>query len=415
MNVSGEYKKIIDVEVNNYIKEMYEKIVQKGEVVKSDNVLLICSDLLYITGSKKNDDKLKEIISNILKELCDEIYKNDNTLCFFNGMIGGIGLISFSLNILKEKGINLKNLYDFCDNLFLKSIEAYLDHIRNRPIEFMYYDIPCGMAGILNYMIEFKENYNKRIINEIVEYLIGLINVNDCGDELMKGFHIDREQQYLEREKQEMKNGNVNFGLAHGMIGVGLALAKAYSKGYGREKCKSASQKIMSTYYKFAKYKNHVILFPTQIPFEEYIDYKCSLWSFNAGWCYGNMGILMGLMRTSHFLQLQKEYKYYEKELLNVINQPKERYNLELPILCHGYAGVIAIQMGMYRESGNVEFMKKVEQNIEQLISLHKEYIKKNAKYESNFELLQGSGGVILSLADVIYEHMKYKKILMIN
>ena len=37
--------------------------------------------------------------------------------------------------------------------------------------------------------------------------------------------------------------------------------------------------------------------------------------TYNAGWCYGNAGIVRGLMKVSYYLNDNNNYQYYKKEL----------------------------------------------------------------------------------------------------
>lgn len=50
--------------------------------------------------------------------------------------------------------------------------------------------------------------------------------------------------------------------------------------------------------------------------------------TYNAGWCYGNAGIVRGLMKVSYYLNDNNNYQYYKKELLSIINQELDNYNL---------------------------------------------------------------------------------------
>lgn len=119
--------------------------------------------------------------------------------------------------------------------------------------------------------------------------------------------------------------------------------------------------------------------------------------------------------RLFQYTGMSEKYGYYEKTLLKVINQPIKRYNFQLPILCHGYASIIAIQIGMYKECENEEFLQTLERNVKRAINIQNIYKDKNREYESDFSILQGTGGVMVTLADTLNLSMNYRKMLMIS
>lgn len=84
-------------------------------------------------------------------------------------------------------------------------------------------------------------------------------------------------------------------------------------------------------------------------------------------------------MKTAKYLKMKERYQYYERELLKIIEQPIERYNLSSPILCHGYSSVIMIQI--YTQMG--------------------------------FELLEGKGGEVLALLGSLSVELNYGRALM--
>ncbi len=153
------------------------------------------------------------------------------------------------------------------------------------------------------------------------------------------------------------------------------------------------------------------------MPFQNYINNKASNYTFNAGWCYGNIGIVRGLMKVANFMSFKDKYQYYKEELLKIINQPIEKYNLEVPTLCHGYASVIAIQVSAYKETEDKRFLDTLKRNVLKLIEEHKKtsILEENLGYNNDFSLLDGLGGVTLTLIDTLSFNLTFAKILMID
>ena len=107
-------------------------------------------------------------------------------------------------------------------------------------------------------------------------------------------------------------------------------------------------------------------------------------------------------------------------------------YNLPVPVLCHGYASVVAEQVSMYKKSKDKDLIKYLDRNISEMLNL---YNKINEKYpeiksedldaqiglsfvqghRDDLSLLCGSGGIFLSLLSVIGNTTCYESLLMID
>ena len=120
------------------------------------------------------------------------------------------------------------------------------------------------------------------------------------------------------------------------------------------------------------------------------------------------------LMKVSYYLNDNNNYQYYKKELLSIINQELDNYNFDLPIVCHGYASVLSIQISAFRESGDKSFLITRERNMRQTIISHRNCIF-NDEYTNDYSILSGESGTILTLINGIYLGKEYPKLLMID
>ena len=89
-------------------------------------------------------------------------------------------------------------------------------------------------------------------------------------------------------------------------------------------------------------------------------------------------------------------------------------YNFDLPIVCHGYASVLSIQISAFRESGDKSFLITRERNMRQTIISHRNCIF-NDEYTNDYSILSGESGTILTLINGIYLGKEYPKLLMID
>ena len=84
------------------------------------------------------------------------------------------------------------------------------------------------------------------------------------------------------------------------------------------------------------------------------------------------------------------------------------------PIVCHGYGSVLMIQMSIYKNTKEQQFLINLEENIEATLKCHEEWMKKE-RYIKNYSLLEGAAGVMLSLLKTMGEEIESNKLLLLE
>jgi len=302
---------------------------------------------------------------------------------------------------------------------FLRRLEeCVLNQIQNNKAEqlqWFHYDTMYGVSGVLYFLLDTNEA-NKEVIVELINYIVEIADEKKYNGCIISGFHIEYEQQYTENIKRKYPKGHINFGMAHGMLGPAMVLAKAIQKGYTNEKIQRVVQNILELYNEFSTIDNDVIKFPTMLSFEDYIKGESSTNTFNVGWCYGNSSILRGLMKISKYLNMNELYKYYSMELLKVINQPDTYYNLHSPIVCHGYASIVSMQICAYIETNDERYLNTLNRNVRKMLQEHEKLVMENDKeYIGNYNLWIGEGGVLMTLKNAMKLNGEYVRVLLID
>ncbi|KPI53026.1 lanthionine synthetase LanC family protein [Clostridioides difficile] len=417
------------IEVEKYIKDFILKYecnnFNKNEY---NDILLFCSQLIDQRYEEFYKDDLIEIIVSIL----DDIRENTEnfTSLYYKKMFGGIGQFAYSINIIFKKTGKLKNLSHSLNQYLLNYSYDVITYTNDEPTIFGLYDIISGISGNLYYILDcldlVSDKENIRKIHSLISFLIGLSkDYKYKGSNVIK-FHIMREQQYLEEDKKLMIDGHINFGLAHGIIGALVTLAKSKYLNYNVEGLDESIMKIFDLYEMFCVRENSILKYPTKLPLEYYTSGNIFNLSINSGWCYGNISIVRSLMKVCKYMGFDNQYKFYKKELLNIINQPIELYNLSSPIVCHGYSSVVVIQVSAYKETKDIDFLKTLKRNLSELLKEHKKItatcLNKNEKellyrdlYKEDISLLEGSGGVILALINSLTFDLTFDKILLMD
>lgn len=424
--ISEELSNIIINEVKNSVENLnyrYENnFIEENEY---NDILFYCSMVLNENLGECYNLKIKKIIFNILTIIKNKIHTNE---LFYNiSMYQGLGNLAFSVNNISEKTGKLTKLAYSLNRYLLDYWYEMLKYMEETTC-YGYYDIISGISGVLYYLLDKEQlllGKNKMKLNLMIRFLINMSKDYEYrGEDIIK-FHI-KEDQETEKERLSMKNGHINFGFAHGMMGPLITLAKSKKLGFEIEGLDLSIMKILTLYEKFCIRQGGVLKYPTKLPVEDYIKGSLNNLSVNCGWCYGNMSIVRGLMKVSNFINEDEKYKYYKEELLNIINQPIKEFNLKSPIACHGYSSVVAVQISAYKESEDKRFLYTLDRNILKIIDEHQKIINYDSEenqekinykklYGVDYSLLNGSGGVMMVLMDSLTCNMKFNKILMVD
>ncbi|KXB57851.1 lanthionine synthetase LanC family protein [Gemelliphila asaccharolytica] len=366
-------------------------------------------NLLDSENFKDIEEKIKENIIKILEYKKTLIYQGTSEN--LRGILDGVLLFSYSLYKLKDiANMKIKNFLKYFQIQSEREITYFLEEVKKRSLVFSYYDLISGCSGFLRYLLNVQSK-NLILIDSISEYLISLADEKKYRGKNIINFHIEGKNQFQKIEKITQPYGHVNFGLAHGIISSIIVLSEVFKKN-GNKKIKHVIDKLIKLYEKVEN-NNDVLSYPMQLSYEDYVSetYKgkdiCS-------WCYGNIGIVRGLMIVYKNIQDKLKYNKYKEELIKIISRPIDDYKLECPYICHGYAGVIAIQLVSYKETKDKRFLNKLNQNIEAIFKLEKENFIGKEDYQEDIGLIEGQGGVILTLLGVFTEEMLFKDMLLI-
>ncbi|EKO1911937.1 hypothetical protein PZQ55_003798 [Clostridium botulinum] len=424
--IDEKLSKIIIDEVKENIEYLiyrYENnLIEKNSY---NDILFYSSILLNQNIDEYYDSKLKEIIIYILSRIKENF---QDFMPYSIGMFDGLGQWAYSISTISKKTGELINLSYSLDEYLIDFSYNLLNHIKYEPIYCGLYDVISGISGVLYYFLDKKDSSianNKMKLVEMINCLMNLSENYSYKGENIINFHIKKDQQ-TDKERQDMIEGHINFGLAHGIMGPLIALAKCKELGFYVKGLDASIIRLFEVYEKFCIRDDGVLKYPTKLPLQNYIKNLPNNLSFNCGWCYGNISIVRGLMKVSNILKRNEKYEYYKKELLNIINQPIEKYNLKSPIVCHGYSSVIGIQISAYRETKDKKFLNTLNRNLLKVIEEHESIIsndkEKNEEeinykelYQQDYSILNGSGGVIMMLMNSISGDLKFNKILMVD
>ena len=144
--------------------------------------------------------------------------------------------------------------------------------------------------------------------------------------------------------------------------------------------------KLFGLYEELCVENNGIVRYPRRLPIDCYVSKTSADLTENAGWCYGNLGIVRSLMKTAKYLRKPMEYAYYLDKLVDILAQPAKEYNLSSPIVCHGYGSVISIQKYAFLESQDERCLVNLERNVEITLKEHRKKMQDEG-YRKDFSI----------------------------
>lgn len=365
--------------------------------------------------------------------LCKDLKHNLEEFGFKNwpAMFEGLGYQCFAVNAFCKQAKILKGFSQSLNQLLFVATKNKLEKASTDETYEYHYDAISGVSGTLYYLLdcEYTEE-EKQILMDCIKYLLALTKDSTfCGQPVIN-FHILQANQNKILDQDEFKDGSINFGLAHGMLGPLIALAKAYAKGFILDGLQEGIEKIFHLYETFQSVnENHVPLWPRIITVQEYWQGICEPEHLHipSSWCYGNVGTIRGLQKVCRYMQWKEAEQCYTQALEGLFSQDIPSYHLERPSLCHGFSSLVAIQTNAYFDCQDPKLLRHLERNVMHVVSTYRKNNEHKVNladirnktnqvegYLEDLSLLTGSTGVAIALLS-LQRKMETGRLLMID
>lgn len=297
------------------------------------------------------------------------------------------------------------------------SVKGRMSNVNNHRNESQYY-------------IALATKEEKHILKACIEYLVALTRDTKFEGKSIIKFHVLQPNQNPNFNQEKFKRGNINFGLAHGMLGPLIALAKAHAKGFNIEGLKDGIEKVYHLYEVFQVVNEEKIpCWPGPMTVEEYWNGTCNPENLHisSSWCYGNAGVMRGLQKVAGYMGWKEKEQAHVETMIRFFSQNIKTYDLYSPSLCHGFSSLVAIQMCAYSSYRNPKLLTNLERHIQKMIAGYR----KNNENELNLtdirnksilieghlkdlSILTGSVGIAITLLS-LKRKTKTGKLLMID
>lgn len=369
-------KEITNIETK-YQNTFFEKSLSHG----IPSLILMYSSLYKITKQEKY-----MVVSQVYIEKLVEIVSKDGIES--PSLYAGTAGIALAIREASLSGKYYTKLLNSLHRLLKKQIQEKLiislSNIDKGIIEPFDYDMVNGFSGIVNYLILEREYFLeelKQIGTYLLKYIETILNkVTNCSVGL--------------------KNG-LDLGIAHGIVGPMLALAKLKSENILKEDMGIVNEAIKLVFLCRRDDK----LWPGKIYSNNIINLDFKNLPTRMAWCYGTPGVAFALFKICQLMNLN----YIDEIIESLVNHlHSTEKNIYSPSMCHGLAGVAFIYDFIGRNNSNVEltdFSDSLRKKIIRLFSEQKVFgytdKEKIGDVEVNLEsvgILQGVTGIVLFL-----------------
>ena len=283
--------------IYSYIEFQYDKEILNPIYYR--DILLLIGETFPLLKNKEKWEKIGYDMCKAIKQDLEKYSVVENDI----GMIESFGYTCFVVSQYSKKTGNLKRFSNSLNKLLLDFMVNKSETFKEDSQTTMSkYDVISGLSGSLYYLLDFPWNEEEmKELENVISYLVSLTKYYDHKGNSVIKFHITRENQFRDDEKERFIDGNLNFGISHGMMGPLIALSKAFSLGYKVDGLKESILELTELYYRFKVYKDNIALWPSQLPFEQYLIGKfeerhCHLAS---SWFFVNISIERGLQKVA--------------------------------------------------------------------------------------------------------------------
>ncbi|NLR56935.1 hypothetical protein HGH93_02400 [Chitinophaga polysaccharea] len=301
--------------------------------------------------------------------------------------------------IIDEEDISL-----ICnDDASLASVA--LEMVRNGDSDFLH-----GSLGIAYYLLKRGDDWKNFFFDTFFKELNLLRQKSLCGRVVPK-------YDFFERV---IKKGEVNLGLAHGIVSVIKFCLQCYRQGICRVEAKSLCGMLVDFLLEHQNSNTSRSFFPYEVKIGEDMDKYSRM-----AWCYGDLSVAYILYEVACVFN-DKDLEFFS---LKVLRQCGERIDLQAEKVfdagfCHGAAGIAHIFNKVWHNTGDEFFKQACDYWMKQTIAFcryndgvggYKSFISSSGTYENCYSILEGTAGIGMVMYSYLTGDFSWDYCLMLN
>ncbi|MFK7048523.1 Lanthionine synthetase C-like protein [Flavobacterium columnare] len=364
------------------IKDSYLKRINEFDISNiSDGLIYGKLGLLLFYLSqyeKNNDDYFLEKIALILEKIFENLKDNiEGDLYRSSSLSEGITGFAYIINFLvEEKILDEEYLSE------IKNFNSIIYETTKKSILENNFDFISGSIGNLWYLLKIKDYKSVDLLFEILEE-------KSRTEEYL--FYTDSENPFID---------GMNFGLAHGHLGLINFLIKSIDHLEKKESVKELTQKLIDHTIKhfdfdysidgihiYKSYKMH-------LKDDELVKYQNN----RLAWCNSDLTLAYILLKAGEKLQNEDYQKLAFKIGLETTKRKDMNVTgIESDFFCHGSSGVAFLYKKIFEITQNEEFIKAYYYWIDRTMVYLEEKVEKEFD-ERDMSLLHGRLGSLMTI-----------------
>lgn len=362
-------------------------------------------------------------------EICHILLKNLNEEIAIGqfkrlSMVNGLCNLALFVEQLSINSGYYKNFSSSLNMLIFRKTQSHIENIlkNEKDIIFYDYDVINGVSGIANFILDHQDVEAQKALRMIAKYLVRLTCNIKRKEKLYPGWY----EKGL--DPQTYPEGYFDYSISHGIAGPLYILIRLSKKHIIVQGQIEAISKIINNYASVS-IKNENVICSGKISFSNWNNNFIQEPYKREGWCYGSVAVAKVLLEGTDFVNNIYIKNLAQQRILEVSSYEIEQLGLDIPILCHGYAGTAAIFRCLYDVYKNSKYLKQAQQLLLKVLScfnsksffgfpcVEQTFFGGNIRQQNGdrLDVLEGSAGVIMEMLSWISKNTSFEKMLLLK
>lgn len=330
------------------------------------------------------------------------------------GLFGGMAGLGFAAHCLSHSGSRYRSLLLGIDAYFAQHLPAICSHLISQAggLSEADFDLVSGITGIGVYLLS-RVRHNRdlvRTLSMLLETLVEILGVDALN---LPRWRTPKSLAIDSAMNRYFSEGHLNVGMAHGLPGPIALLALALQEGCtvrGHKACLRTSVDWLMSQQLTDEWG---INWPAALPYSAASSPNTSVTirPTRAAWCYGSLGIARALWIAANTLSDEHVRSTSLETIRAVLRRPDYARNIPSSTFCHGLAGLTYIVRRFAADTQEPELIeasatlvKDLQARFDHSSPFGYRDISHTGDTIDDPGLLEGAGGVLLTLASAVVE-----------
>lgn len=212
------------------------------------------------------------------------------------------------------------------------------------------YDVVNGISGTSRLLLDAVDDRDESsgevdaALTVSLQHLVELARPSCSGGTVVPGWWVPGDQQPTAEDQHQYPRGDFNLGLAHGVPGPTMLLTLAAEAGHVVSGQYEAIATMGGWLRSWVLRDDEGAYWPARVAWQDQVAERPATHLFTrSAWCYGAPGVAAVLYRAGRLLGMDDWCRTAVESLRAILRRHRERWHLEGPTVCHGYAGLMHI------------------------------------------------------------------------